>query len=435
MSEKTGDLTLAAFMSRAKESLSAEWSAAIEAKITEDELKVILENNYNDYKDVALSRTLGHVRKQIKNKIKIANSTKVKGCLIGSRDKVGKNSPIRYLLLRPDKKHIEVSNFGKTTIFKADEEFEIPCPSITTVMVEYDPEYRTYNLQGIDEVKEATPTIDKLVEILKKSMIEIKELKKDMCWSKEKSATPFVIYGEIAGIKPEVTGFIDQPDGSKKVAGHYNVYVTNESKKQQPCFSFGIKSSGGKYIRCHIERQNFGEPSLIFDDLDNICKRAVSKHPDDPSKQTDNLKEWLEGTKVFVAGVMTQYKESFNSDGKAVTNIEIGAAAVIEYEMPTTQTPQTGTEKAEELSSAAAKSLDAATAKPESPSGEGSGTTTMPATLKQAIADLTLFCEAADIDPSTLTIETIRKRALSRLSGIPDGIILEAIDAVKKAGK
>lgn len=444
MSEKTGDLSLSAFSSRAKEALTQEWSDAITAKITEDELKVILENNYNDYSDVALSRTIGRIRKQIKNKIRIASSTRVRGCLVGSRDKSGKNSPIRYMLLKPDKKHMEVSNFGRKTIHKADEEYQIPVPSLATVMVEYDPEYRTYNLRGIEEFKRESIDQDQLQDILNSAHIESKEITKDMGWSKEKSATPIVIFGDIVNIKPEVTGFIENEDGSKKVAGFHPVWIKAEEGDYQPCFNFALrlKDSSGKYIRCHIEHQRYGVPTLLFEDLNDICKRAVSKYPTDPAKQAENLYEWLGDAKVYVAGVVTQYKETFDSSGKPVTNVEIGVAAMVEQtkagssstteeskETLSQPSPSTQTPPPKETS----QQLPNVSTTPTTSTATTSTSTNMPATVKQAVEDLTLFCEAADIDPTTLTIETIRKKALSRLEGVPDGVILDAIEIIKAA--
>jgi hypothetical protein len=432
MTEKTGDLSLSAFTNRVKETLSLEWADAVKAKVTEDELNIILENNYNDYKDVALTRTIGRVKKQIKNKIKIANSTRVKGCIVGSRDRAGKNSPIRYMLLKPDKKHLEVSNFGKKTIFKADEEYEIPVPSLATIMVDYDPEYRTYNLQGIDEFKREHVDQEQLLGILSAAHISGKEITKDMSWSKEKSATPIVIFGEITSVKPEVTGFVENEDGSKRVAGYHPVWIKSEEGDYQPCFNFGLKvGGGGKFVRCHIEHQRYGEPTVMFDDLNNICKRAVSKFPDDPMKQADNLREWLDEVKVFVAGVITQYREAFDASGKPVTNIEIGVAAVVEIKKDVADNDKLQEVLPSDVTNAEKKSEKTEKKKAEEKSTQSEN---MPTMIKQAVEDLTLFCEAADIDPSTLTVETIKKKALSRLDGVPDGVILEAIDIIK-AGK
>ncbi len=434
-SEKTESKSLSDFTQYVRETIAATISKTLAAGVTEDEIDAIITKNYNENKSSAISRVISRIKKQMVTQIEVKSATAVKGLLIGCRDKAGKNAPTRYLLLKKDQKHIEISNFGHTTVFKDDHEFEIPVPSLVTLRIIWDSEFNTWNLVGIDSIDNPSLTEDKIISVLKAVQIDPKKITKEMAWSKETPATPVVIFGQITRINPEVSFSRDEND-KVFVDKTFPVIMQDEQKNELPCFNFNLKGKSGKFIRCHIEPQRVGKPTLMVEDITSFCKTAVERYPNEPDKQVKYLAEWFEDVWVFVAGVVSSYRETTDrKTGKDTTNIEIGIAAIIETEeenpdkvvamgsqsaLPTE--PPKKEHKKEEP-----KKEEAPTVAPAQPTSNAPS----PMMIDTVSKDIKLWCSAANVEPSSLTLEIVREKAASRYSNVPDGLLIAVIEKIK----
>lgn len=443
MAEKTGDLSLEDFSKRIRETLVASINAARNAEITEEEIDAIIKNAHEEYGKMALSRVINRIKKLIKNKIEIKAATAVKGCFVGSRDKFDRNAPIRYLLLKPDKQHLEISNFGDKTTYRENEEYPIPLPSLMTVRVSPDIKYSTWNLVAIEDITRETVERDQLISVLNNVAIEAKDITKEYAWSKDSPAKPVVLYGTIIRVSPEVV-FKERetPDEKAEVDKLLPVWAeTGDGFK--PCFNFGLRTKSGKFIRCHIEQQRYGKPTLMVEQLDDLCKQAVEKYPHDQKAQGAYLSEWLEDLPVLVAGVVSSYKESMDKSGKGVTNVEIGVVSIVEtndrVEGAATQTMIPKDEKVEKATEPKKEKVPTPKPEPkpepEQPKEEKKEEKPLAPfglQLTDTISsDIKLWCTAANVDPGSLTIDVIREKALDRYKDIPDAIIVAAIEKIQ----
>jgi hypothetical protein len=445
MSEKAGDKPLVDFSKHVKETLASTMSNAHAAGIPEADVDAVIEQMYTDHAKVASSRVISRIRKQVGSMIELKSATAIKGCLVGSRDRFGKPSPIRYILLKPDKKHIEISNFGTKTLYKGQEDYPIPIPSLVTIRVTPELEYNTYKFAGIEEITRESIDRDTLISVMSASEIDPKNITKDMAWSRgeSKASSPVVVYGTITRISAEAVFKRDEA-GKAEIEKYLPVYIQTEDEHapMKPCFSFGLKTKSGKFIRCHVEHQRYATPTLMVEELEEMCKRAIEKHPNDPKGQAEYLNEWFGAVPVLVSGVISSYRETFEGS-KATTNIEIGVAAVVETkdraagdvnqtmvpEQPATK-PQPAPKK-EEPKPAPKKEPE----KPVQPTVEEPAKPLAPPGLqfiKSIADDIKLWCTAANVDPSSLTLDTLRSKALDRYKEVPDAIIVAAIEKIKK---
>jgi len=434
-SEKVESKSLPDFTQYVREKLVATVSKALAAGITETEIDAIIASNYNEHKIAAISRVITRIKKQIYTNIEIKSATAVKGLLIGCRDKSGKPGPLRYLLIKKDGKHIEISNFGHTTVFKDNPEYKIPIPSLVTLRITPDPEYNTWKLVGIESIDNPELTKEKIASVLKTVQIDPKTISKDFAWSKDTPAIPVVIYGKITRINPEVVFGRDEND-RVFVESTNPILAKDEQDTIKPCFNFNIKSAGGKFIRCHIEHQKFGSPVLLIEDLQYLCQRGVEKHPTDPTAQAKFLEEWVggdDGVAVFVAGVVSSYRETVDKKtGKDTTNIEIGCVAVVETEEQDPSKPILGSQETLPTPAPAPAPTPAPAPAPTPAPAPESKPTAGQMMIDSIASDIKLWCSAANVDPASLTLDILRTKATGRYSDVTDGIIVAAIDRIKR---
>lgn len=55
-----------------------------------------------------------------------------------------------------------------------------------------------------------------------------------------------------------------------------------------------------------------------------------------------------------------------------------------------------------------------------------------PMMIESVSKDIKLWCSAANVEPSSLTKEIIREKAASRYSNVPDGVLVAAVEKIKK---
>ena len=440
---KMSEVSFEAFLSTVKTRNAGLWQVAIDAGTPEETLQKVVKRNYDQYQDMSTTRVLSKTRADIE----FFTTEKISGCIIGSSDKYDSGAPVRYILLKQDRKHIELSNFGRKTTYKDTSDYTIPIPSLVTIRAIFDPEFNNWKFACIETIQSDSLTRDNVIKVCEKVEIAPKTITKDMAFTRGKPTQPIVIRGKITGISPEIV-FAKREEGEKaKIEQSFPVYVADESGEMKPCFNFRLSNTSGKFIRCHIRKQRYGKPTILVDDLVDQCRTTAGK-VEKPEDQCKELNVWFNDIDVFVVGSISSYKESFDTSGKAITNVEVVVFAIIEIpddrsDLDVGQTLLTPKQtekpipfKTEQKPLVADTTPPVAVAKedttPVKTQGGGTPTTARNEPLiAEVIKDLKIYCEAADISPTDLTLDVIKSRALDRFEHIPEGVLISAIMEVR----
>lgn len=443
---KTEEMSLEAFRLAVAEHIADLRNKALQMGVTKESIDEIISGTYSQYGNYGLMTNVRRIRAAIQNKVEAASADTLVGMLVGSRDRVGKMSPIRFTLVKKDGKHVEVSNFGSVAQYK-DQKIEIPVPALVTLKAQYDPEYDSWNLISIEDYR----PLDKaqFVKGLGSVAIPISDITKDMAYSQGHAAKPVVIRGTIVKIGTEaVFRYEDTEEGGRHATvDHYlpvfcQRELAKDSKDALPCFQFGIraKEKGANFVRCHLSQQRYGRPTIIVEDIDGICADSMHKFPDNPEAQADNLTEWLKDLNCIVVGTVATFKSTYTEDKQARNYIDISVSALISVE-------------GDAEGGSVQKSIvppDTKGAKPpittDSKPVPGPVTTSPPAAADEKIPPPTpariidigkkiiVFCRAAGIKPDDITLSMLKTKALDVVDGIPDSVIKEAIAYATEKG-
>lgn len=96
----------------------------------------------------AIAKGQADLRRIIHEKKQIEGSTQISGILAGARDAYGTKQPVRFAILSPDGRHVEVSSFD-TQFTKEGRKVSVPIPSKVTVNATYDETYGSFNLVSL----------------------------------------------------------------------------------------------------------------------------------------------------------------------------------------------------------------------------------------------------------------------------------------------
>ena len=77
---------------------------------------------------------LTKIRAELRKRIQAASAPKVKGIIAGSRDRWGKNFPIRLAVVRSSGEHIEVSTWSYENVKIGNATGEVPVPAIAELL-------------------------------------------------------------------------------------------------------------------------------------------------------------------------------------------------------------------------------------------------------------------------------------------------------------
>ncbi len=446
---KTSEMSLEAFRLAVAEHVADLRNKALQTGVTKESIDEIISGTYSQFGEYGLMTNVRRIRSAIQNKIEAASADTLVGMLVGSRDRVGKNSPIRFTLVKKDGKHIEVSNFGSVAQYK-DQKIEIPVPALVTLKAQYDAEYDSWNLISIEDYRPIGK--DQLVKGLSSMVIPLMSITKDMAYSQGHAAKPVVISGSIVKAGTEAVFRYEDPEeeGGRRqaIVDHYlPVFCQREMAKDQkdslPCFQFGIRSKerGANFVRCHISQQRHGQPTIFVEDIDGICADAVRKYPDNPEAQADNLTEWLKDLNCIVVGTVATFKSTYTEDKQARNYIDVSVSALVSTEgsveggsvqksiVPPevkTATPPITTESRPVPGKVVSSPPATETTTPVPPP--------TPARIIDIGKKIIIFCRAAGIKPDDITLSMLKTKALDVVDGVPDSVVKEAIAYASEKG-
>ena len=263
---------------------------------------------------------LTKIRSELKKQIRVKSALKVRGLIAGSRDRWGKNFPIRLAVVRSTGDHIEVSTWSYENVKIGDTVGEIPVPSIAEISVQKDEQYDSYQLLAIEQVKKISDkeAVQKLLQIaVNPSELDESDLYKIV-----------VVKGVINAVAP-ATKFEDG-----EPVGTYPVLTKDAREKPYswPTMQIWFKAEDDTRCRLILERPRYSKPHYAVEDLLLICEDAIELT--DHLDQAEYVQDALEGRSVIAVGVMLQYNKTRLSDGTPVNYVDIGVAGLYEYEEP-----------------------------------------------------------------------------------------------------
>jgi len=251
---------------------------------------------------------------RLKEAILEANSDSVKGMIVGERDRFGTNSPVRVPLLSSKGDHIEVVNWG-TTVKYGDSKIALPFPSVATLKVVSEGEYKgipQHKLVAVESYEElgVADTISRLNKIAKK----VGEI------DGGDELQVIVVKGKISFIAPATKWKDKEKDGS------WQIYMPNQrdSPLMHPVVQITLESDNGNQVRAVFDRQRNVVPTIMVEDFVELCADAVVRESD-PTEQAKFLGGIMKGRDVIIVGFMTK----FNPQAQ-VNYIEIGGYAMFD---------------------------------------------------------------------------------------------------------
>jgi hypothetical protein len=485
---KSSEMSREAFGIAVAERLGELRNKALAAGVPKEQLEDIITSVYQQTQELSLTTAVNRIKNAFANKIEAASADLLVGVLVGSRDRVGKNTPIRYLLVKKDKKHVEISNFGTTAQYQG-EKIEIPVPALVELKAVHDPEYDSWELKEIVSFR----PIDKegLIKALSSVVIPVKEITKDMAYTQGKAAAPVVITGELSYVRAEVVWKTRGDDEKPEIDHSLPVMNPRETAKTNadtlPCFQFTLKGKGhgANTVRCHLAAMRHGTPLTWITDIIPIANRVVTKHPTDPEAQAKELGEdWLKDLPVIVVGTVGTFKKTYTEDKNERNYVDISVSCVVDIEgafegngtqkplIPpqkgaphiTTETPPIETKKSApapapeaapeaeaqddlaeaeaELAAVQKKLADAKAAKKSAKKAEPAPVAAATATqqaqaaapskdIAQIAKMIKVYCRAAGIKPSDVSLDILKTKALDIVDGVPDAVVIEAIGYLK----
>jgi hypothetical protein len=322
------------FSQAVKEAISELRTKALNAGVPNESIEAVISGVYTQAGNYSFTMAVRKIQSAVNNLIRAASAETLMGVIVGSRDKVGKNSPIRYTLLTTDKKHLEISNFG-TTVAYQDQKMEIPVPALVTIRAEHDAEFDSWTLVALEKFQ-TIETVEQLAKILAKVAIPVSAIDANFAYKHgEHSGRPVVLSGTIGRISAEaVFRYEEDTEGTRTstLDHHLPVYCARELDKESflPCLQFNLnsKTRGTNSARCHIQQMRHATPNLLIPDIASICKDAADKIRE-PEGQATAIMEWLYDLPVIVIGVVDRYKRTV-SEAKSEQNwIDIGVTCVV----------------------------------------------------------------------------------------------------------
>jgi len=263
---------------------------------------------------------LTKIRAELRKRIQTASATKVKGIIAGSRDRWGRNFPIRLAVVRSSGEHIEVSTWSYENVKLGSGTGEVPVTAIAELSVQKDEQYGSYQLLAIEKFKflKRKELIEKLLQVAQRpSELDESQLYKIV-----------VVKGVIHSILPATKFEEGEPVGTYPLLTE----DAREKPNQWPTMQIWLKPDDETRCRLILERPRYAKPFYDVTDLVELCKDALELK--DHVEQANFVQDGLEGRSVIAVGVMLQYNKTRLSDGTPVNYVDIGVAGLYEYEEP-----------------------------------------------------------------------------------------------------
>jgi hypothetical protein len=337
---KISEMSADGFSQATREALSQLINTALSSKVPIEDVNAIIADVYGQAGGFTLQRGLNKVRSAIENKIRAANAETLTGIIVGSRDAVGKQFPVKYSFVAKNGKHLEVSSFSPKVPYQGSE-IDIPVPAAVIIKAEYDPSYDSWQMVSIEKYQSLSK--EQLVKVLAGVAIPISAINGDFAYHKTNddtvvSSRVVVIAGKISRMTSEaVRVFEDHEDGTttSRVDHYLPVMCGREmnAKEELPCIQFLLNSTtrGTNSVRCHLSQQRKGTPTVLVDDFVTACQQAVAKIKD-PEAQAADVGEWMKECPVIIVGPVQRYNRSTGQDKSEQNWVDIGVSFIIDAE-------------------------------------------------------------------------------------------------------
>lgn len=453
---------------------------ALSSGVPKEQLEEIITSVYGQTQDLSLTTAVNRIKNALLNKIDSASATTLVGVLVGSRDRTGTTAPIKYCLVKKDKQHVEVSNFGTTAQYQG-EKIEIPVPALVELKARHNADYDSWELKEIVSYR----PIDKagLEKVLSGIVIPIKEITKEMAYAQGRSAKPVVISGEMNYLRAEVVfkPRTEENEGQKAEIDHSLPVLmprelTKDPRNALPCFQFSLKgkNQGANSVRCHLSAMRHGTPTILVTDIETLAARSVEKYRNDPEEQAKDLNEWLKESNVLVVGTVSTFKKTYTEDKSERNYVDIAVSCVIGvdgvYETGSVQKPlswealpsnvshitvdtppiagkiisskppavqEYGTtydsagNPLKEMSSAPAFRAHPAPESAPAPQQAAPQQAAPQQNIAGIAKMIKVYCRAAGIKPNDVSLELLKAKALDIVDGVPDAVVIEAMGYLK----
>jgi len=277
---------------------------------------------------------LTKIRAALRREIRAKSATKIKGIIAGSRDRWGRNFPIRLAVVRSSGEHIEVSTWSYENVKIGNGSGEVPVPSIAELSVQKDEQYGSYQLLRIEQVKRLSN--EEAVEKLLQVAVEPSELDESQLYK------IVVVKGVINAVVPATRFEEGEPVGTYPVLTE----DAREKPNMWPTMQIWLRPDDDTRCRLILERPRYSKPHYAVEDLFLLCDDATELK--DHIEQAQYVQDGLEGRSVIAVGVMLQYNKTRLADGTPVNYVDIGVAGLYEYEGEPVQSELTRREEEEE---------------------------------------------------------------------------------------
>lgn len=379
--------------------------------------------------------------RQVREETEIATATETTCFFLGMKDRPGSSRPCSFALLRfgaADK-----GGKAKVTLFEASsfdpkletmdgKEISLDQPGEVTLKIRQNTRYKSWEIIKLVKYRPMAPE-----EMAAKLAFAASDPRK---YSEDNKYDPIILMGEIRGVYPVNILKKNKEDDSWFTDGEYPVLVANQLKEEPvktPVLKIGFEPVFGVVPRVTFEARQYTEPMILVEDMRGYIER-VAEDIRDPKDQAVEIGKLLENRSVIVVGTVQKVS------GDKTTYMEISGYSIFDAPMSVDWFGK-GSEESEEKSKETSEEKKPAEKSEEtkSPKGSGKGTSKgkekekeKPAPgsneastvvkfddVKAAVLE---FCTAMDIDPKTITIETVQEKiAPAAKKGIISAVLEE----------
>ena len=369
---------------------------------------------------------IGYAIARLKEALLEASSESIKGILVGERDIFGTNAPIRLPVISKDGKHTEIVNWG-TNVKYGDAKIELPFPCTAVLNVLEKGEYRGVpNIQLVSMASYENVSPMDTVARLGKVSKSVGEL------DNGDELSVVVIRGKISYISAATRWKGKEKDGS------WGVWLPNQRDNpvNHMVAQISLETENNNVVRVQFGRQRVAVPTVIVEDLNEICEDA-SKKFSDPMEQAKFVGEVFRGRDVFIVGFMTKYNPQ-----PEVNYIEVGGYAIFDAEVsgkqatldapaktetkkhPKTKSEPASDEDEDDAGEPVSETKKSSPAKKTPPAKDGASSIE---SLKEKIRQ---YCNVLGITPGDLSPDNEIFTTLA--PGKTKSFVREAIDELKK---
>jgi hypothetical protein len=298
-----------------KDALDADLlDSADSAGVDVDEIITEKLDNHSGYGAGTVAR---FVSSEVQRQIEAEQADELKGILMGSRDRYGRNWPRRWSLVRSSGDHLEVSTWEGKLPGPDGQDVRIPTGgAIVAMRAEYDSQYESYEGARLESVKSLKP--HEVVENVGK----IAKRPGDI--SRDDEYNVVAVKGTIEYVNPQ-TIF---EDGEPKEDGP--VLLADERGEPRPHFEVTLRIDGDTMVRGHLERMKYAQPYLDVLDLKPLTEDAAELP--NPDEQAQFLEDGLKGVEVLMVGNVSSVDvtRSDEQGGGKRTYVDIGVTALVD---------------------------------------------------------------------------------------------------------